>query len=97
MKVKLSNVRLAFPALFKANTLNDEGEPRYSATFIFPPEHPCVAEIEMAINQFATEKRGRKPITYLSHCAPGYKFACRMAMKKQDPKATPVINLYRRQ
>lgn len=60
MKVKLNNVRLAFPSLFEAKTVNGEGEPRFSAAFIFPPDHPCVKEVEEAIAQVAKEKWGQK-------------------------------------
>lgn len=40
MKIKLENVRLAFPQLFEAKSVNGEGDPAFSATFIIPPEHP---------------------------------------------------------
>lgn len=56
MKVKLEKVRLAFPKLFKAEQVNGEGEPRFSATFIFPKDHPNVKDIENAILQVAKEK-----------------------------------------
>jgi hypothetical protein len=56
MKVKLEKVRLAFPKLFKAEQVNGEGEPQFSATFIFPKDHPNVKDIENAILQVAKEK-----------------------------------------
>ncbi|MBD0092018.1 ssDNA-binding protein, partial [Acinetobacter baumannii] len=34
MKIRLNNVRLAFPALFEAKTVNGEGDPAFSASFI---------------------------------------------------------------
>lgn len=37
MKVLLQNVRLAFPNLFTPITVNGEGEPAYSASFILTP------------------------------------------------------------
>ena len=40
MKLKLQNVRLAFPALFEAKTVNGEGDPRFSAVFLLDPKHP---------------------------------------------------------
>lgn len=60
MKVKLFNVRLAFPALFESKAVNGEGDPRFSAAFIFPPNHPAVAEIERAIEAVARDKWGAK-------------------------------------
>ena len=56
MKVKLQNVRLAFPKLFKAEQVNGEGDPQFSATFILPKSHPSVKDIENAILQVAKEK-----------------------------------------
>lgn len=56
MKVKLQNVRLAFPRLFKAEQVNGEGDPQFSATFILPKNHPNVKDIENAILQVAKEK-----------------------------------------
>ena len=41
MKLKLNNVRLAFPALFEAKTVNGEGDPRFSAVFPDGPETPA--------------------------------------------------------
>ncbi len=61
MKVKLNNVRLAFPALFEPKAVNGEGDPRFSATFIFDPKHPAVAEIEKAIEAVAKENGALRP------------------------------------
>ena len=60
MKVKLENVRLAFPSLFEAKTVNGEGEPAFSASFIFPPDHPAVKALNAAIDQVGKEKWGAK-------------------------------------
>lgn len=56
MKVKLQNVRLAFPELFEPKTVNGEGEPAYSATFLFPPDHPGTKLMEEAIEEVGKEK-----------------------------------------
>jgi hypothetical protein len=56
MKVKLSNVRLAFPQLWEAKAVNGEGKPAFSATFILEPGHPAIAEIKKAMQQVAVEK-----------------------------------------
>ncbi|MDF7671140.1 DUF2815 family protein [Orbaceae bacterium ESL0721] len=56
MKVKLNNVRIAFPKLFKPEQVNGEGEPQFSATFILAKDHPCIKDIGNAIAQVAKEK-----------------------------------------
>ena len=58
MKIKLNNVRLAFPALFEAKTVNGEGDPRFSAVFLMDPKHPQLEEIRKALKQVAKEKWG---------------------------------------
>lgn len=60
MKITLKNVRLAFPALFEAKTVNGEGDPAFSATFIIPADSPQIAEINKAIDAVAKEKWGAK-------------------------------------
>lgn len=60
MKLKLSNVRLAFPQLFEAKTVNGEGKPAFSATFLLDPTHPGIKEINAAIEAVAKEKWGAK-------------------------------------
>ncbi len=60
MKIKLQNVRIAFPQLFEARTVNGEGEPAFSAAFLFAPDHPAVAELEKAFEIVGKEKWGAK-------------------------------------
>ena len=60
MKIKLNNVRLAFPALFEAKTVNGEGDPRFSAVFLMDPKHPQLDEVRKALKQVAKEKWGEK-------------------------------------
>lgn len=60
MKIKLQNVRLAFPQLFEAKTVNGEGEPAFSASFIIDPKNPAVAELKKAIGLVGKEKWGAK-------------------------------------
>lgn len=59
MKIQLQNVRLAFPEIFAAKSYN-EGDPAFSATFIFAPDHPSHAVIKAAIKEIATAKWGAK-------------------------------------
>lgn len=60
MKFKLNNVRLAFPALFEAKTVNGEGEPRFSVASILEPNHLQLEEIRKTMKQVAKEKWGEK-------------------------------------
>lgn len=55
-KVQLKDVRLTFPQLFEAKQVNGQGEPKFSAAFLFPPNHPQKAEVEKAIVEAATAK-----------------------------------------
>jgi len=60
MKLKLSNVRLAFPTLFEAKTVNGEGKPAFSASFLIEPTDPQVDAINQAIDACAKDKWGAK-------------------------------------
>jgi len=60
MKIKLNNVRLSFPQLFEATTVNGEGKPAFSAAFLINPKDPQVAAINAAIDAVAKEKWGAK-------------------------------------
>lgn len=60
MIIKLQNVRLAFPSLFEAKTVNGEGAPAFSAAFILPKNHPQLKEIEAALKEVADAKWGPK-------------------------------------
>lgn len=60
MKVKLSNVRLAFPVLWEAKTVNGEGKPAFSASFLLDPADPQVKALNQAIEQVAKDKWGAK-------------------------------------
>ena len=60
MKIALANVRLAFPVLWEAKTVNGEGEPAFSASFLLDPKHPAVKQIEAAVETIGKEKWGAK-------------------------------------
>jgi hypothetical protein len=54
--VILKNVRLTFPQLFEPKQVNGQGEAKYSAAFLFPRSHACVAALQAAILAAATEQ-----------------------------------------
>lgn len=60
MKIKLNNVRLSFAQLFEAKTVNGEGKPAFSASFLIEPSDPQVAAINAAIDAVAKDKWGAK-------------------------------------
>lgn len=60
MKIKLNNVRLAFPDLFEPKQFDGAGDFKFSATFLIPKSHPVNKEIEAAILKVATDKWGAK-------------------------------------
>lgn len=60
MKLKIHNVRIAFPQLFEPKTVNGEGAPAFSAAFLMAPDHPAVAELEKAFDVVGKDKWGAK-------------------------------------
>lgn len=60
MRLALKNVRLAFPSLFEAKTVNGEGEPAFSAVFLIEPADPQTKAVEQAIAAVAKDKFGAK-------------------------------------
>jgi len=60
MKIRLENVRLAFPQLFEAKSVNGEGDPAFSATFLFSPKHPVAETLREAMEVVGKEKWGAK-------------------------------------
>lgn len=56
MKILLRDVRLAFPALWKAQAPSSGGDPAFSASFIIPKTHKQLPEIQAAIKSLAAEK-----------------------------------------
>ena len=60
MKIRLNAVRLSFPQLFEAKTVNGEGKPAFSAAFLISPKDPQIAMINTAISTVAAEKWGAK-------------------------------------
>lgn len=60
MKIRINDVRLAFPQLFEAATVSGEGKPAFSASFIIPKDHAQVADIKAALAKVADAKWGAK-------------------------------------
>lgn len=60
MKLKISNCRLAFPQLFEAKSVNNEGDPRFGAVFIVEPGSDNAKALSVAVKTTAFEKWGVK-------------------------------------
>ncbi|CDH07893.1 putative protein p50 [Xenorhabdus bovienii str. oregonense] len=61
MKIKLPNVRPAFPELWEATQVNGQGDYKFRSAFLMPKERKdLMAEIEAAILKVATDKWGAK-------------------------------------
>lgn len=60
MKVNLKDVRLTFPDLFEAKQFDGKGDAKFSGGFLFPRDHPQIAEIQKAIIAAADDKWGAK-------------------------------------
>jgi len=63
MNIKLTNVRLSFPALFEPKKFDEKqaGKPKYSATFILDKKKHAkiIAEIKAAVQKVLDEKYGK--------------------------------------
>jgi hypothetical protein len=84
MKIKLTNVRLAFPQLFEAKTVNGEGKPAFSATLLVAANDPQVKAINAAIDQVAKDKWGAKADAMLKQM----RTADKVALHDGDLKST---------
>jgi len=59
MKILLKKVRISYANIFDAKAF-ESGPAKFSASYLFPKDHPCVAQIKAAINDVAKEKWGPK-------------------------------------
>lgn len=84
MKVKIRNVRLAFPHLFTPVRVNNEGKPAYSAAFLFSPDHPDVARVIEIEDRVASEKWEAKASATLKALRANHKAAIKSGNIKAD-------------
>lgn len=83
-KVTLKNVRLTFPVLWEPKQVNGQGDPKFSAAFLFPPDHPQVQELTAAIIEAATAKWGEKAMETLGALKAGDKLCVHDGDSKSD-------------
>lgn len=56
MATKLNNVRLSFPDLFEAKSIEEGGKKRFSASFLMQPGSTEVKQVEAELERVAREK-----------------------------------------
>src|SRR3990172_5488582 len=84
MKVRISDVRLTFPQLFEPKQVNGQGDPKFSAAFLVPRDHPQLPEIQKAIIDAATEKWAAKASETLKALKASDKLAVHDGDNKSD-------------
>lgn len=84
MIITLSNVRIAFPALFTAKAFSAETKPSFSATFLMPYGSKHVKEIEDAMTKLAEDKWGAKGAFTLKTLLAGNKVCFNDGAKKEE-------------
>lgn len=89
IKVKLNNVRLAFPVLFTAKPVGEKGELKFSASFLMAPDHSAVAEIEKAMKAVAKEKWGEKGDVHFIACQKNQKICFKDGDVKPEYEGFP--------
>lgn len=86
MKIKLNDVRIAFPVLFEPKAFGGgtNSTPDFSAAFLFPPDHPQVGVVSTAIRAAATEKWGARAEQILKEL----KATGKLCLQRGDSKAS---------
>ena len=86
MNIKLKDVRLLYAAaLFEPQRgPNGEGDPKHSATFGFPPNHPVVALIRAGFKAVAEEKWAAKAAEVFAALKAGDKLCLHDGAAKAD-------------
>lgn len=82
--VKLNNVRLAFPNLFEPRAAQPGQTPKFSAAFLFAPEHPAVQEIKATMTRVAKERWGEKAETIYGQIKAGNKLCLHDGAEKSQ-------------
>ncbi len=85
MKVRLKDVRLAFPAIFEPESFDGSGkDAKYRAVLLIPKKSPLVAELKAAFDEVAKEKWGAKSQAVLKELFDAQRMCMRDGDKKTD-------------
>ena len=82
-RAMLKNVRLAFPNVFEASSVNGEGDPRFGATLIIEGDDPQLAALKKVIESVAKDKWADKAEVNLK----ALRGAGKVALRSGDEKA----------
>lgn len=81
-KIILHNVRLSYEHIFTPSAMDDNQDPKYSATFIIPKDHPDVPALRRALFEAGQEKY---PTAFTGAAWPrGYTCAMKDGDKDED-------------
>lgn len=58
--MKLKNVRISFPNVFRAKAVWEDQKPKFSAVFLLDKDHPQLAEVKTEIERVAKKKWGEE-------------------------------------
>ena len=89
MKVHLKDVRISFANIFEAKQVQGQGDAKFSASFIFPKDHPQKAEIERGLVEAAKEKWGAKATEVLKSLKAADRLCLHDGDAKPDAEAYP--------
>jgi len=81
--VMLENVRVAFPAFWVAEQVNNQGKPGFGGTFLMPPDHPSLIVVKQGIKSVAIAKWGAQAVEILKQLVA----ADRVCLHNGDAKA----------
>lgn len=84
MKITVKLARIAFANIWKAQQVNGQGDPKFSAAFLIAPDHPQVAAIEAAEKEVAKAKWGAKADQVLKAARAGGKQVLKDGDTKSD-------------
>jgi len=82
-RLRLENVRLTFPQLFDPKQVNGQGDPKFSAAFLVPKDHPQFGAVKAALVEAATAKWSAKAQEVLK----ALQAADRLALHDGDAKS----------
>lgn len=66
--MRLENVRISFPNLFRASAFSPDQQAKFSAMFIVPKDHPQYKELQDELKKVKEEKWGKDKVSGLKLC-----------------------------
>lgn len=88
-EIMLNNVRLAFPTLWTPQRVNNQGEPRFSASLLMTPDHPDIPKLKKTLQRVAEKKWGAKASSVLKQLIAGDRICLHDGDMKPDYDGFP--------